>query len=106
MSFAELRYLMLSDLYRLCGSVSWSLLTKSLFLGGSFGAYQYAFWLRVCQFLSSRGKPVRLFALPLARLQLQRYAHKYGIYTYLGARGLAAVSTSDTPRGSWSTKGP
>jgi serine O-acetyltransferase len=53
-------------------------LLRHLLLGGSFGAFQYVFWMRTCRF--ARGHPLLRFVLyPESRAVLRHYTYKYGI---------------------------
>jgi serine O-acetyltransferase len=53
MRFAEYRYLLLSDLYRITGSPRRAPLLRYMFWGES---YRYNFWLRTCSY--TRGHPL------------------------------------------------
>ena len=75
MKFKDYRYLVLSDLYRLYGKATFSLLFRNVLFGESF---KYIFWMRTCRY--ARGTPLLKFSLyPLALLVLQRYTYKFGI---------------------------
>lgn len=84
-SFAELRVLIRSDLFRYAGNTgprAW--LVHGLFTPG----FKYTSWMRLCGLLRSR--PVlRRVAFPPAKLVLLHYRYKYGIaipeYTRVGA---------------------
>src|SRR5690606_26231569 len=75
MSFANLSYLVRSDLYRVHGVVSWRMLFHELLLGDSF---KYVFWLRVARFSRSHGA-FRYLVYPLAYLFLRRFGRSLGI---------------------------
>ncbi len=75
MSFGELAFLIRSDLYRIYGCTSISLLFKELLLGIGF---RYTFWMRVVHWLSRRSfgwAPVYL----VCKLILRHYMFKFGI---------------------------
>lgn len=74
MKFSEYRYLVLSDLYRVCGCIRKSTFLKMLVWGGAF---EYIFWMRTCKYLKSA--QVWRFFYPLARLILNRKKYKLGI---------------------------
>lgn len=75
MTFAEYRFLVLSDLYRIHGEASLGRLLRELLLGEGF---KYSFWLRSCAFAASAPLRKRLL-YPLAWLMLRRYRYKLGI---------------------------
>ena len=75
MKFAEYRYLCLSDLHRITGSVSTGSFLRSVLFGGS---YKYSFWMRTCAWLQSR-TVLKISLYPLARLILRHYVYKFGI---------------------------
>lgn len=82
MSYAEYRYLVLSDLYRITGNTRRLLLLRYLFHGES---YRYNFWLRTCAY--TRRHPVLRFVLfPFARLVLGHLTYKFGISIPSGTR--------------------
>lgn len=70
----ELKYLILSDLYRKTGSLSVLSLLKELLLGEAF---KYNFWMRVCGYL--RKKKFLLPLYVLSKLILRHYRYKFGI---------------------------
>ncbi|QSX77683.1 serine O-acetyltransferase [Agrilutibacter solisilvae] len=75
MGYAQYRYLVLSDLYRITGSGRWRVLPRYLFHGES---YRYNFWLRTSRY--ARHHPWLRFCLyPIARLLLGHLTYKLGI---------------------------
>ncbi len=77
-SFAEYRDLVRSDLYRLRARSGAAELLRHLLLGGSFGAFQYVFWMRTCRFARSHTQ-LRFVLYPVSRAVLRHYTYKYGI---------------------------
>lgn len=75
MRFAEYRYLVESDLYRITGSVNARILLRAVLLGGSF---KYTFWMRTCRYTGSRAL-LKYSLYPLARVMLHHYGFKFGI---------------------------
>lgn len=75
MRFAELRWLIRSDLWRHFGRARFR---SFLFAYWLFPGFRYTVWLRICTYLRQHGC-FRGFIYPLARLNLQRYKVKYGI---------------------------
>ena len=75
MTYSDYKYLVLSDLHRITGSVSRRSLWRSVFLGGAF---RYSFWMRTCAWMSGHSI-LRLTLYPFARLVLQHYVYKFGI---------------------------
>ncbi len=75
MTFNQYKYLILSDLYRHTGRVSFFLFLRYLFFGES---YKYIFWMRTCLFLQ-HNIVLKLFVYPIARLILWHYTYKFGI---------------------------
>jgi serine O-acetyltransferase len=74
MTYAELTYLVKSDLYRYSGKVTTRAGLKYWITNPGF---RYTFWMRLCAYLD---QPYALrLLLPLARLMLIRYKFKYGI---------------------------
>ena len=75
MTFAQYRYLVLSDLYRITGNAKRSLLLRYIFHGES---YRYNFWMRTCAY--TKAHPLRRYTLyPFARLVLGHLVYKLGI---------------------------
>lgn len=75
MRFAEYRYLLLSDVYRITGSTSLLALLHELIVGD---AYKYNFWMRTCRY--ARGNLALGFCLlPFAYYMLRRCRYRYGI---------------------------
>ena len=75
MTFAEYKYLLLSDLYRIEGGIRLSRLLWHVFLGES---YKYNFWMRTTLFCR-RNAVLRYTLFPVARLVLRHYKYKLGI---------------------------
>lgn len=77
MSFKELKLSWFSDLYRYEETMQvsmWKVFYRRYRLAG----FHYMFWLRLCQYLKSKGKlwfPLYAFSM----LLLQKYKYKYGI---------------------------
>jgi len=75
MKYSEYNFLYKSDLYRIHGRYSFSLLLKELFFGES---YKYIFWMRTAKFLKSNiFFKYTLFIF--ARYMMGRYMYKFGI---------------------------
>lgn len=75
MSYAQYRFLVLSDLYRITGHAKRSALLRYLFHGES---YRYNFWMRTCAY--AKGHPwLRYTLYPFARLVLGHLVYKLGI---------------------------
>src|SRR5215203_1556413 len=84
MTFAELRSLWKSDLYRHTGQAAWTTLFKHLLMCDGdehfSDGFKYTFYLRLCRFLHAR-RPVLLFR-PLyyvARFVFTHYKYKFGV---------------------------
>jgi len=75
MRFASYKFQVLSDLYRLGGSVSALELCRKLIVGASF---KYIFWLRTTRYCRNNSL-FRYLIYPFARIMLHRYEFKYGI---------------------------
>lgn len=75
MTFSRYRFLVLSDLYRVTGSVRTSTLISYLFRGESF---KYTFWMRMCQYARTHAL-LRHVLHPFARAMLRRLTYKLGI---------------------------
>lgn len=75
MKYSEYRYLVLSDLYRITGTVGPTALLKQLLMGESF---KYSFWLRTCGYTRSR-RALKYTVYPFARLALRRLTYRFGI---------------------------
>ena len=75
MTFAQYRFLLLSDLYRITGHSKRASLLRYVFHGES---YRYNFWMRTCAYAKSR--PLLRYTLyPFARLVLGHLVYKLGI---------------------------
>lgn len=75
MQFSEYKYLVLSDLYRATGSVSFSMLLKRLAVGEGF---RYVFWMRTARFAYSR--PILKYSLyPFIRWWLRHLKYQLGV---------------------------
>lgn len=99
MTFAQYRYLVLSDLYRTVGRCDRASFWRQLTRGEGF---RFMFWLRTCSYV--RPHPLfRFLIYPLAKLMWKHYTYKFGIsipYTaeigpgfYIGHFGGIVVST-------------
>jgi serine O-acetyltransferase len=75
MKFADYRYLVLSDLYRITGNTYLSAFCRQFLIDEG---YKYCFWMRTCRYVRDN-RALRLWLFPLAWLMLRRYTHKYGI---------------------------
>jgi len=76
MTFAEYRFLLLSDLYRITRRVSlWSFIRQVFF---SSESYRYNFWLRTCQYTKAT-LALRILLHPFAKLMLRRLTYRWGI---------------------------
>ncbi|MER3482961.1 MAG: serine acetyltransferase [Meiothermus sp.] len=76
MDFKEYVYLLRSDLYRYSGKVD---AKAALYNWLRQPGFKFSFWLRTCNFLQRR-KPTRYTIYPIARLFLDHYTFKFGIY--------------------------
>lgn len=75
MKYSEYRYLVLSDLYRLTGSVKTTTLIRHVMVGQSF---KYNFWMRTCQY--ARTSPLLKYTIyPIAQIMIHRLVYKLGI---------------------------
>lgn len=75
MKFADFKFLVMSDLYRITGDASLAALLQLLFWGEG---YQYIFWMRACAY--SEAQPwLRYSFYPIARLILHNLTYKLGI---------------------------
>ncbi|KRA74852.1 hexapeptide transferase [Lysobacter sp. Root667] len=75
MTFAQYRFLVLSDLYRITGNAKRASLLRYVFHGES---YRYNFWMRTCAY--TKGRPLLRYTLyPFARLVLGHLVYKLGI---------------------------
>lgn len=75
MTFAQYRFLVLSDLYRITGNAKRSSLLRYVFHGES---YRYNFWMRTCAY--TKGRTLLRYTLyPFARLVLGHLVYKLGI---------------------------
>lgn len=75
MQFAEYRYLVRSDVYRITGRLDARAVLRSVLFGGAF---KYTFWMRTCRY--TRSNPLLKYSLHLlARMLLQHYRFKFGI---------------------------
>ena len=75
MKFSEYRFLVLSDLYRITGTVSSGTLLRNVFARGSF---KFNFWMRTCRYLRSHPH-LRFTIYPIAILVLGRLTYRLGI---------------------------
>lgn len=75
MRFAEYKFLVLSDLFRITGKVRFPVFLRAVLFGE---AYKYTFWMRTCRFTRSRLLLTGL-VYPLARFMLRRQVYKLGI---------------------------
>ena len=82
MDFAQYRYLVLSDLYRITGHTRRSALLRYLFWGES---WRYNFWMRTCAFARGRAW-LRFTVYPFARLWLGHLNYRMGISIPAGTR--------------------
>ena len=72
MRFEEYKRLVLSDLYRTSGSMTFRSLLGQVFLGES---YKYIFWMRTCRFI----RKSLFLRIAVANRFLKRYRYKFGI---------------------------
>lgn len=75
MKYKDFRYQVLSDLYRIEGSATYSSLIKELIFGES---YKFSFWMRTCAYLKDKFILKLFFYLP-AKLIYNHYTYKFGI---------------------------
>jgi len=74
-TFAEYKFLILSDLYRITRQTKTLSLIQNILWGE---AYKYIFWMRTCRFM--RGKKWLKYTIyPFAIFMLQHYQYKFGI---------------------------
>jgi serine O-acetyltransferase len=74
-TFAEYKYLVLSDLYRITGRIKLSILIRNILFGESF---KYIFWMRTSCF-TRETTWLKYSIYPIALLFLQHYTYKFGI---------------------------
>jgi len=74
-TFAEYRYLVRSDLYRLNRDVSFANLLKQLVLGEAF---TYIFWYRTCRY-ARQNRLTRLLVFPFALWLMRHHGFRLGI---------------------------
>lgn len=74
-SFAQYRYLVFSDLYRVTGNIRTRALVAHLLVGESF---KYNFWLRTCRYTRSSAL-LKFTVYPLARFMHRRLTYRLGI---------------------------
>ena len=75
MRYQEYKRLILSDLHRVTGTATFSVLCRQVLAGD---AYQYVFWMRTCRYTASR--PVlKHLIYPIALLMLRHCKYKFGI---------------------------
>lgn len=75
MQFKDYRHLVWSDLYRLSGKLSYTILFRNILFGEAF---KFIFWIRTCQYI--RGNPLLKYSVyPFALLMLNHYKYKFGI---------------------------
>lgn len=75
MNYAELKFLIRSDLYRYYGKTGLGVL---LYCHRNFPGFTYSFWMRICSFLSC-SIVSRYSLLRIAKIILSHYEFKYGI---------------------------
>lgn len=75
MKFAEYKYLISSDLYRIVGNMKFSELVRHVLFGESF---KYIFWMRTCRYLRQH-RVLKFLVYPVARAMLGKYKYKLGI---------------------------
>lgn len=75
MRFAEYRYLVKSDLYRLTKRLDAGALLHKVLFGATF---KYTFWMRTCRYTASHAW-LRYLLYPFARAMLYHYRYKFGI---------------------------
>jgi serine O-acetyltransferase len=75
MKYAEYKYLILSDLYRVSGSVKFIDLLRQIVFGVS---YKYTFWMRTCRF-TKYNLLLKYTVYPFARIILYHFTYKLGI---------------------------
>lgn len=76
MKFKQYKRLVLADLYRVTGDVSFLCLIRHAIFGEGF---QYLFWMRTCRYTSDLSFPAKLVFYPFARLMLRHVTYKLGI---------------------------
>lgn len=76
MKYKKFRFLVLSDLYRITGSISTKAFIKQLLFGIS---YKYVFWFRACHFTKKNRANIKGLFYPFCWLMLRHYSFKLGI---------------------------
>lgn len=75
MKFKEYAYLIYSDLYRITGVITPTLLLKHILTGGAF---KYNFWMRTSLY-TKKNRALKYSIYPIARLFLRHFTYKLGI---------------------------
>jgi len=76
MNLQRYRYLVLSDLYRICGRTDRKSVIKAVLFGQD--TYQYNFWLRTCTY-TRIPRHCRYTVYPIAKFMLRRMSFRFGI---------------------------
>ena len=76
MTFKEYKRLILSDLYRIEGSVNVIIMLRHLIKGEE--SYQYNFWMRTCNYTQQK-KITKYSIYPFSKIMLNHYKFKFGI---------------------------
>ncbi len=78
MKYAEYKFLILSDLFRIVGNTKFIVLVRHIFVCNE---YKYSFWMRTCRY--TKCNPFLKFTIyPIARLILYRLSTRLGISIY------------------------
>src|ERR1022692_4604176 len=75
MKYSEFKYLLISDLYRLSGSVTATYFLKHMLVGEGF---KYIFWMRTCQY-TKNNIFLKFTLYPFAQIALRHFTYKLGI---------------------------
>jgi serine O-acetyltransferase len=76
MKFSEFKYLILSDLYRITGNVSFIALVQQILIGDE--SYKYNFWMRTCQY-TRFNTFFKYTIFPIAKLIYNHLTYSMGI---------------------------
>lgn len=75
MTFRQYLYLVLSDFFRIAGTVQFPRLLRNIAFGESF---QFIFWMRTCKFMR-RKRLLRYTFYPIALMMYHHATYKFGI---------------------------
>jgi serine O-acetyltransferase len=81
MKYAEYKYLILSDLYRITGNIRFSVLLRNILFHET---YRYVFWWRTCRYVRA-SRLLKYPVYPFAKLMLHHLTYRLGITIRLSA---------------------